>query len=293
VFDVGTWTCVPWEPPLASGPTFKNPPVGEVALSVQHEPLARLTPPKVARYWERVREAFPNWSTHPPINAAFETFGLPTVRRARLSFEVANAPGPTRAMFEDDDGDHLMQLQPDRFVRNWRRFKNQDAEYPRYATVHRPEFKTAVQDYLQFLAEWEIGDLMPNQVEVTYVNHVEPEGVWQRHGQLAAVLAVLSGQHSDAHLAEPEAIDVNLRYIIPGDDGDPVGRLHITVRPVYRARDLTPLFAINLTARVGISGGGVDDVLREMDRGHDFLVSAFRSITTAEMHKMWGLEDER
>lgn len=277
---------------MADGPTFKDPPVVEVALGVQHEPLIGLKSPQVARYWERVRGRFPRWTTHPPINPAFETFGPPTLRRGRPAFEFANAPGPTRSMFEDSDGNELVQVQPDRFVRNWRRYQDQSADYPRYASVHRPGFQEALEDYLAFLAEHGVGELVPNQIEVTYVNHVEPAGAWTGHEQLAVVLSVLSGQHSDDQLDGPEGIDLNLRYRVVGDDGEPVGRLHVSVRPVFRGSDLSPLFAINLTARVGISGGGVDDVLREMDRGHDFLVNAFRSITTPEMHKIWGLQDE-
>ncbi len=50
------------------------------------------------------------------------------------------------------------------------------------------------------------------------------------------------------------------------------------------------MFAITLTARIGLSGGGVDEVVRELDRGHQFLVNAFRSLTTDQMHELWGLQ---
>lgn len=277
---------------MADGPTFTNPPVAEIVLGVQHEPLAGLRPPIVARYWERVREQFPGWTAHPPINAAFETFGPPAPRRSRVSFELPSTPGPTRAMFEDADGNQLIQVQPDRFVRNWRRYGDQEAPYPRYATFHRPGFEVALKDYLAFLTEHGVGEMVANQVEVTYVNHIVADGTWKHHGQLGQVLSLYSGRHSDGHLDEAEGVDINVRYRIHDAEEEPVGRLHVSVRPVFKAVDLTPMFAINLTARIGISGGGVADILNEMDRGHGFLVNAFRSITTLRMHKIWGLQHD-
>jgi len=55
-------------------PDFEHPPVVEVALSVQFEPLL-LETRHVADLWEKCRSEFPEWQDQPPIAPAFEFFG--------------------------------------------------------------------------------------------------------------------------------------------------------------------------------------------------------------------------
>ncbi len=273
---------------LSSGPSFDHPPVVEVALGVQFEPIENLSPAATALYWERIRAEFPRWSQRAPLATAFETFGPPMVSPVGVSLSVANAPGPMRSMFEDKSGYDLLQVQHDRFIRNWRKYDDNNVVYPRYDVV-RENFKEALGGFKGFLGDEGVGEFVPVQCEVTYVNHIESGAAWERHGELAEVLEGFTGEHSDDFLGEPEAVDLNLRYVIPGDDGDAVGRLRVAVRPAHRLSDGRAIFKIDLTARTVLNGGGVDQVLEELDRGHHFLVNAFRALTSKKMHKLWGL----
>ncbi|MBK6688774.1 MAG: TIGR04255 family protein [Deltaproteobacteria bacterium] len=260
----------------------------EVALGVQFEPLGGLGIPLMAQFWEQIRDRFPKWTQHPLIPAAMESFGSPMAVPLNVSFSLRNDP-MIRSMFEDIAGNHLIQVQNDRFVHNWKKEQDQSLVYPRYPVV-RKNFEAAFQHFAKFAGEHGLGEPVATLCEVAYVNHVPASKVWGRYGQLGEVLASFSGHTTDGFLAEPEGVDLNLRYVIPDLDGRPVGRLHVAARPVIRRVDGTPMFKLDLTARTLVEDRGLTGALGALDKGHDFLVNAFRSITTKKMHEVWGLE---
>lgn len=104
-------------------PDFGQPPVVEVALSVQFEPLPLQTK-HLALLWEKCRAEFPEWQDHAPIPPAFESFGS-----GLFNARFRTTP-LVRALFRNRAGTELKQYQDDRFVRNWT--KAADAPtYPR------------------------------------------------------------------------------------------------------------------------------------------------------------------
>ena len=68
-------------------PTFDNPPVGEVALSVQYPKVAKLQAAHLGLFWREIEQEYPQTETHPPIEAVMEKFDQPTpVGMPRLQF---------------------------------------------------------------------------------------------------------------------------------------------------------------------------------------------------------------
>lgn len=275
---------------MSRGPDFEQPPVEEVALSVQYAPLPGMTTAHVAQYWESVRDRFPRWEEASPIEPTVELFGVPKIGLPRFAFSVEGGILPHRALFVDAHSVELVQVQRDRFVRNWRR-RPDATEYPRYPVL-RDRFQADFGEFLSFLGRQGLAGPEINQCEVTYVNHIVPGGGWQRHGDVHRVLTTISGELSDEFLPEPETIEATFRYVFfwPGSE-ESAGRLHVAVRPVYRVSDDTPLLAITLTARGRPRGNDVASVTAWMDVGHDFLVHGFASMTTPEMHRLWGRRD--
>ncbi|MGM0575281.1 MAG: TIGR04255 family protein [Myxococcota bacterium] len=276
---------------LAEGPTFERPPLVEVAAGVQFQPMEGLSIETMARYWELLRDreedAYPSWTQHPPLQPILESFGAG--RSVEVTFDVRSVP-PVRSMFTDVSGTHLIQVQPDRFVQNWRKQGDRDTAYPRYPIV-RDRFERSLEEFVAFLRERGAEEWIPTLCELTYVNHIEPGAVWSEHGEEDQVLAPLSGAHSDDFLGAPEGVDLNLRYRIPGAEGEPAGRLHVVSRPVFRRADGAPMLRLDLSARSPLQGG-VREVSSTLDRCHDFLVRAFQSVTTRRMHETWGLRND-
>ena len=115
--------------------------------------------------------------------------------------------------------------------------------------------------------------------------------MWEKHGQLDEVMTVVSSDYSDAFLPKPEDIRFAARYVIPGEDGNPIGRLHTSVEPAYRSADSKPIFVLQLTARGRPVGEGIEGIFRFLDIGHEWIVRGFTSITTPRMHKIWERRD--
>jgi uncharacterized protein (TIGR04255 family) len=269
-------------------PDFTNPPVIEVALSVQFEPLDALRTLHLGLLWAEFRERFPRTEEHPPRPPVIEEFGVRRKPKMDVRVEVA-VPVP-QVRFLTDKGNEIIQAQQDRFVHNWRKVGAGD-EYPRYESVKR-KFEEELRAVRQFVARERLGELIPNQCEITYVNHIISGEGWERHGELAKIVTVCTTHYSDTYLSEPEEVKFAIRYVIPATDGKPLGRLHITLDPGYRISDDRPVCIMVLTARGRPDGEGIEGALRFLDVGREWIVRSFTSVTSPRMHEIWGRRND-
>ncbi len=270
-------------------PDFENPPVSEVALGVQFEPLERLRTPQVGLFWTEIRQRFPKIEEHAPMEPVIERFGTLRGGTPQVRLQMLESPPAPRVWFLNEAGTELIQVQPDRFIHNWRKVGAGDS-YPRYEHV-RDTFRSELQTFQAILSREQVGNIAPNQCEVTYVNNIVSGAGWESHGELGNVLTVFRTTYSDDKLADPEDARLALRYVIRDDRGEPIGRLHVSAQPVFRRTDGVPMIGLTLTARARPAGQQLDDVIRCLDIGRDKIVRAFASVTTAPMHKIWGRKD--
>jgi uncharacterized protein (TIGR04255 family) len=266
---------VPARPPDL--PDFEHPPVVEVALSVQFEPLSYETR-HIALLWDSCRQDFPEWQDHVPIAPAFELFG----EQLSDAGTIFGSPPLRRAIFRNSSHTQLKQYQGDRFVRNWTK-ADSSPTYPRYGSIREP-FATDLTNLIDFVAAQSLGNVVPNQCEVTYVNLVPlPDG----HAQIASVLRPWVGTYSDSFLDAPESTDIACHFVMR-DGGKPIGRLHIASAMVAYRDTRERALQLTLTARGRPLGQAVDGVLAFLDVGRDHIVRGFASFTTPEAHKTWG-----
>lgn len=271
-------------------PEFARPPVTEVALSLQFEPLAKLKSPVIGLLWGKFKDRYPSFEEHPAIEPVIERFGTDALQSLKIQFQVFDAPPPSRVWFVNESGGELVQVQQDRFVHNWRKVRETD-EYPRYSNL-RQKLIDEVEVFRRFVEEEQLGELLFNQTEVTFVNIIASGEGWERHGQLNNVLTIHSGNYSDDFFKEPENVQTALRYVIPDENEEPVGRLHISVVPVILAKSKTPGFNLTFIARC-TPNGSLEEAIRYLDVGHRWIVKGFASITTRDMHQIWERQDEQ
>jgi uncharacterized protein (TIGR04255 family) len=266
----------------SSLPDYSNPPVIEVALGVQFQSIPGFGTPHIGLLWEMFRAEFPVTQEQPPLAHTVEEFGLRVA--PRISLEALPGPPVPRVWFLNRAGSELVQVQPDRLVVNWRKTAD-DQEYPHYVDV-RAKFDRALDAFRQFLATEDLPDIQPDQCEVTYVNHCLAGAGWERHGEAHRVVAVWRDV-SDSFLPEPEEVRFAVSYLV-AEGRRALGRLHVNFEPAYRSSDNQPLVVMRLVARGAPIGEGVAGVGGFLDAGHTWIVQGFTSLTTPEMHAVWG-----
>jgi hypothetical protein len=165
---------------------------------------------------------------------------------------------------------------------NWRRVRG-DESYPRFHVLEA-RFKQAWQSFLQFVDDEALGDVVVNQCELGYTNHIEKGAGWRELGELDGVFSVLRPRDAQSVLPIPETFSWNARYNLP----DKRGRLHIEMNPVFRGRDMQVLLNLNLTARGAPASGSVEQILEWFRVAHEWCVGAFLAHTSAKAHELWG-----
>jgi len=281
------------EPASISYPRFQHPPVVEVVLGVQFKPLPGLGMPQLGLLWAQFRDRFPKVEHQPPLQHEIERRGV--LVQAPITFQVLepNAVLVPRLWMISEPGTELLQVQQDRFIRNWRRYHDGTVKYPEYVESLRPRFIADLREFLAFVESEHLGDVEFDQCDLTYVNHIEPSGVWTTPADWGLVfprLAPVQGSNPNRPL---DSIGLRARHELLDDSGKFVGRLHIQLDsaltgPTAAKPEPQPVFVLQLIARGSPLGSGTDGVLRFLDLGHDAIVTTFESITSGAMHRAWG-----
>jgi len=269
---------------------FGAPPVTEVALSIQFSSLPGLRLPETLLFWSEVlRDRFPRVEEHPTLPPTFETFDATPVQ-PEIRVEMLHGVPPRRMWFINDAGTELLQIQHDRFIFNWRQIE--DEEYPRYERV-RDGLLEHYETFAEFVQGHNIGELTPNQCEVTYVNQIAPGSKWKTHGDAAKVFSFWKTKLSDRFLPKPESTRASLEFVINRSETGPLGRLHVAAEPAYRVDNHAPIFIFTLTARGAPISDGTEGAVEFLDLGREWVVRGFTSLTTEAMHQQWRRNDGR
>ncbi len=261
-------------------PSFERPPLDEVAAGVQFSPLP-LKAAHVGRFHAAIAASYPSTMDVPPLPPAFETFG-PMSPHEALQLQVFGGHLP-RSWFISADDEHLVQLQCDRLIANWR-LRSGKGVYPRFATIHR-RFNEAVQLFIQFCNENGYGNLQPNQCDLTYFNKIPTgEGGWAGIGSLIRGMAPSFGPEWDGHV---EDVRLVIRKVLVSASSSPIGRLTIEIGPGREANG-DKIWTMNLTARGRPLTPDFDGVNLFLEMAHIEIVTSFAAVTTEHMHKKWG-----
>ena len=264
-------------------PDFSDPPLVEVALTVQFSPLAAWSAATPVQFWvEHLRDRFPVIEEHPVIETPIEA---PEPARGRPGIRVAlvEGPKPSRFFFISESNNELIQLQQDRIVHNWRKVGSSE-EYPRYEAI-REAFGSEVHELAAFMSSLEF-EFEPTQCEVTYVNHISASA-----GDLpqpGAVVEPWSASYHNLAGCQLESTEFNLRHQIRGPGNEFQGRLYVDMKPATRVSDGKPLYVLQLTARGLPLDHGIDGALAFLDYGREILGRGFSDLTTEAMHSTWG-----
>lgn len=256
-------------------PEFEDPPVIEVALSVQFRSLPGLRGLAVAPLRERWRDRYPRVEEQLPLPPMMDgnTVGGPFLR-FNQGFPA------TRFWFMSDDGTELVQLQHDRLSVNWRELGSGKA-YPRYAAM-REQFAGRYGDLANFTAAEGLGDVHVTQLELTYINAVTVDpGDMGKLGRVLGAWQTVPGHH----LGEPDQVRVEMSFQVK-DLGAGNSRLWVQAGPGQRGPGV-PAMLLTLLIRGTPAGVDRDGALTFFDDAHRHLVRSFAELTTPEMQANW------
>ena len=136
-------------------PDFSNPPVVETVLSAQFDRLSGLQTAHFGLYWGEVRDRFPKTEEHGELPSLVERLGEQAQPAVGIQFQALEAPPTPRFWFIDEGGTELIQIQRDRFIKNWRKTDDGD-HYPRYETV-RAGYDEDFSNFARFVSRNELG----------------------------------------------------------------------------------------------------------------------------------------
>ncbi len=267
-------------------PSFKRPPVTEVVIAVRFKRASNYSLPSLGDLARRLEVGgFGAVEERTGYEAPVERFGLGAGWVGELSLELSSGPPPIRYWFLNEAGDELLQIQPNWFAANWRKVEP-SAQYGRWDARWE-----AFEKWLIVVADSVSDeDLAFDQVEVTYINHIEPDSVWEGHGDAPEVFTPLALARG-AFLGSPEQCSADLKFVMESPEhGKQLGRLHVAIKPAKSRPTGTPLFVMDLTARGAPIGAGLGGVQAFAELAREWIVRGFADLTTEAMHKVWERE---
>lgn len=266
-------------------PSFRNAPLQEVALLVQFESLPDLTTAHAGLFWHEMRDRLPVIEEQPTLPT------LPAesaeVQPAAMPVEINVEPTNARTWLMSADGRELVQLQHDRFIRNWRNGCDQ-AGTPCYEREVRPRFQSDFLRFLAFVESQGLGAVQPVQCEVAYFHHIRPApSVWRSPNEMHEVFATVAPSQAGSLPLAHETSELHQSFAIV-EDGEFRGRLYTEIAPVEADGELSLRYHLN--ARGHPCEPTVEGVVDFLDLGRRLIVQHFAASTTPAMHEVWQRE---
>jgi len=271
---------------MGTNVTFRHAPVVETVLGVQFQRLRGLTNAHLGAFWEQRKGHWPHVEDAPPLDEQFETFGGDQAWRKAIQLRFTRSP-VVRLQMKNGTGDRMIQVQNCRVDYNW--IGRPGEEYPRYRRV-RPEFDAVLRDFRKLITDHNLGELIPNQWEITYVNHMPKGTVWNRPEEWPGIFRLPLWVSTPSGTRQ-EGFGGHWHFEIEPQRG----RLHVEIEHAYLGSpEGREALVMKLTARGPVDRtkeqeGAIDEGL---NLGHDVVVNAFVELTSQQAQDYWNRECE-
>jgi len=255
---------------------YDRPPVIEVVYGVVFAPLKAWKLPHTGLFWQRIFDEFPRCE---------QAFPIPGTEFVDPS---TGLPIPRVWLINAAD-DRLVQLQPGRFLFNWRR-REPAGPYPRYGALSNRFFEL-FQEFQSFVANNQLGEIEVSEYELTYINHVFEQEDWQFPASIGRVIEHLSWRKERYRfLPQPSPINWQARFEFPEGPGALLAKL----KPARHAKEGKDLLVLELSARGLPAEAPLDSMKTWFSHGHRWIVRGFEDLTSDEAQKvLWGKHEQR
>ncbi len=261
-------------------PKYESPPVSETVLSAQFNRLPGYTGAHAGWFWKNYLDSsWPNIKQAIPILDQIERFGddrqMKQINTHTIQLGVAGKEAE-RHQISTEPGDRMLQIQNTRFTYNWIK---RDSGYPSYDKL-LPAFREEFDLFRKFIGDAALGELVLNQWEVTYINEIYKDGLWDTLSELSNVFPGF-WKPGDFQI---DTLDNNCSMEI----GEQKGRIHVKLSHGLKgSREGPEIIVLQLVARGPLVDNSNDELLAGFDLGHETIVNMFTSMTSEKAHKLW------
>lgn len=257
-------------------PSYKTPPLEEVAFGCQFMAIDSWRIPHTGKLWDLFSNEYPvveHASTvasdglYPPID------------------NVTGLPLP-RVWFINPIESRLIQFQTDRFHYNWRK-KEGEPIYPRYEELIS-KFSTYLSVLEKFISENRLGLIQPMSYELTYINHIYRDTSKSLFEQIESIFPDLNWvKKTQRFLPEPEKFAWTSSFPMPEGNGN----LSIRLSQGKLLSENIDLIVLDLTAKGINPSKSLSDHKAWFNLAHEYIVKSFTDMTHEKMQtENWGRE---
>lgn len=260
-------------------PDFRSPPLTEVVIGVQFAPLPGYSFPFLSGLYERFKREYPKITEQPLLPPQFEMFGGGGFVGSH-QIEFGPMPLQNRTWLVSERDDHLLQIQPDRFMMNWRANPlSEKNDYPRFEAIF-DKFYAALKEFGEASSLLLGSQVNINQAEVSYFNIIELNDF----SDVCHWLNVLDRNAAGAI----ESLGLSVSEIIFNAE-KPIARLHQRAQTVYwgNAGERKGV-QLEITFRGGAGNISIQDLKDFLFMGREKISLKFLEITTDSAQKSWG-----
>lgn len=251
-------------------PSYKNPPVNEVVCGLRFETSNDLKIPHIGLLWDKFRTDYPIIQHTQPIASA----------KGEITIDMSIGSPLPRLWFINNSGDQLIQFQVDRFFFNWRRI---ESEYPRYDYVIN-KFESVHNTIVNFFREFKLGEVVPIEYELSYINHIPNGQGWETIDDLPKIFSdFVWNKTKDRFLPNPIKVSWQTEFLLP----DNKGHLIVNLKQATRTKDKVAMLVLELKTR-GICES--QDIRNWFDLSHEWIVRGFDDLTSNEIQNIWERE---
>jgi uncharacterized protein (TIGR04255 family) len=240
---------------------LSHPPVIELIIGVYFKPpLLDLHNYHLGIFWEKIRDGYPRVEQRDPIG--------------NLYIEVPGELFPMpRYWFTSKDETHLVQVQRNGFLLNWRK---RNAEYPSYDPV-KAEFDRVFNIFSTFIHSIKTeAQILVDRCELTYLNVIEKSDYWSGPDDTANVVPTYQslGEYPIAAFNVQQAQNI-----------DAITSIATALRTVDRKADSASVLQLEIRAAGQLGGKSKGEADAWFTMAHDLTGNTFRSLTNRDIRE--------
>lgn len=253
-------------------PDYERPPLAEVVMGVKFQPLPGIMVPHYGLFWGEVKKEFTTCQNAPVLGDLKEL----------EERETGGLPIP-RVWLINEGGDYLIQLQKNHFFFNWRK---RDGVYPRFDNIV-PKFNENFEKFQKFCAQNNLGDIVPQRFELSYINHIFINEGWTKIEDIGKIFPDITWrENEDRYLKGMISAQWFHEFNLASSQN---GRILVKIRHGEKRPEKIPLIVFEITVR-----GSRLEISQEVTQeewfktAHDTILLTFEDLTSQSIQeKVW------